>query len=242
MISIDHLTKSFGKNTVLDIPQLVIPQGQRLGLVGNNGAGKTSLLAMLLDLLEPTTGTMFNKGINVHENPDWKRFTTSYLDETFLVDYLTPEEYLHFLGELRGLSKAQVMEELEPFEAFFGGEILGNRKYHRDFSKGNRKKVGIAGCFLGAPEVVLLDEPFANLDPRSQLNLMNLLKNDLWDQNRTLVISSHDLGHITQVCDRVVLLEKGKVQMDLEVDADSLKELQIYFDFLISTRAEGETP
>lgn len=241
MISIDHLTKKFGENTVIDVPKLVIPQGQRLGLVGNNGAGKTSLLSMLLDLVEPTTGTIFNKGINVNENSGWKRFTTSYLDETFLVDYLRPQEYLQFLGELRGLDKDQVLEELKHLAGFFKGEVLGNRKYLSGLSTGNRKKVGIGGCFLGGPEVVLLDEPFTKLDPRSQFELVNLLKNDLWNQNRTLVISSHDLGHITQVCDRVVLLEKGKIQMDLEVDEESLMELQIYFDYLTSIRVEGQT-
>ena len=230
MISIDNLTKKFGENTVVDIPKLVIPPGQRLGLVGNNGAGKTTLLGLLLDLVEPSTGTLFSNDINVHESPDWKGFTTSYLDESFLIDYLTPEEYFLFLGELRGLSKAEVLTDLEPFRDFFGGDILGNHKYLRDYSRGNRKKVGIAGCFLGSSEVVFLDEPFTNLDPRSQLTLMELLRNDLWDDNRSLLISSHDLRYITQVCDRVVLLEKGRVQMDLEVSEDSLEELHAYFN------------
>lgn len=235
MISIDNLTKKFGENTVVDIPKLRIDRGQRLGLVGNNGAGKTTMLGLLLDLVEPTTGTVFSKDIHVHESSQWKHFTTSYLSEAFLIGYLTPEEYFLFLGELRGLSKDRVANQLDRFEVFFNGDILGSHKYLRDFSKGNRKKVGIAGCFLGYPELVILDEPFVNLDPKSQRNLVSLLRDDLRDENQTLLISSHDLGHITQVCDRVILLDKGKVQLDLEVDADSLEELHAYFDHQTST-------
>lgn len=236
MISIDNLTKKFGNQTVVDIPQLDIIRGQRVGLVGNNGAGKTTLLSLLLDLVEPSSGTLFNKDINVNESPAWKQFTTSYLDEAFLIGYLTPEEYFQFLGQLRGLSKGQVMEQLKQFGGFFRGDILGKHKFLRDYSNGNRKKVGIVGCFLGSPEVVILDEPFANLDPRSQLNLVGLLRNQLWEDNRTLVISSHDLGHIMQICDRVILLDQGKVEMDLEVNADALDELHAYFDHQTSIR------
>jgi len=145
-----------------------------------------------------------------------------------LIDYLTPEEYFEFVGQLRKVSKEELSVFLAQFNEFFNDEILDQKKYIRDFSKGNQKKIGLAATFIGDPDIVVLDEPFANLDPSSQFKLKNFLASDT-NQKRTLVVSSHDLNHITDVCNRIVLLEKGNVIKDIPKTPKTLKELEAYF-------------
>ena len=169
MITADNLTKKYGSQQVLNIDHLEIPKGQSFGLVGNNGAGKTTFFSLLLDLIQPTSGKILNHDIQVNASEDWKPFTSSFIDESFLIGYLTPEEYFYFIGDLRGRNKADVDALLEEFKDFFHGEILGQKKYLSDLSKGNQKKAGIVASFIGNPEVVILDEPFANLDPTTQI-------------------------------------------------------------------------
>ena len=229
MIKIENLIKKYSKQTVLEIDSLDIPIGQTFGLIGNNGAGKTTLFSSLLDLIKPSKGRVINNGIDVSESEDWKSFTTAFLDETFLIGYLMPEEYLYFIGELRGLNKKEVDAFLAQFEDFFHGEILGGKKYLRDLSKGNQKKVGVIAALIGEPKVVILDEPFANLDPTTQIRLKAIVKDMSKNKDVTILISSHDIQDVTEVCERIVLLEKGRVIKDLVTSPETLKELESYF-------------
>ncbi|WP_129715347.1 ABC transporter ATP-binding protein [Pedobacter sp. SYP-B3415] len=229
MIEIKDLKKIYGNRTVVDIPALEIRAGETVGLVGNNGAGKTTFFRMLLDLIRPTSGAVFSKGEDVSKNSAWKDYTASYLDEGFLIDYLTPEEYFTFIGSLHGLSVAHVADYLRQYEEFFNGEILNRGKYIRDFSKGNQNKVGIAAALMQKPEILVLDEPFANLDPTTQIRLKNLLRDLSVKQNLTTFISSHDLNHVTDICNRIVLVEKGQVIKDIQTDENTLAELETYF-------------
>ena len=165
----------------------------------------------------------------VNESEDWKPFTSAFIDETFLIGYLTPEEYFYFIGELRGQNKADVDALLAQFEDFFHGEILQQKKYLRDLSKGNQKKAGIVAALIGNPEVIILDEPFANLDPTTQIRLKQIIKNLAETQGVTVLVSSHDLMHVTDVCERIVVLEKGEIVKDLETNPATLKELEAHF-------------
>ncbi|GGK73247.1 ABC transporter ATP-binding protein [Rufibacter glacialis] len=228
MIEVRDLQKSYNGVTVVNIPALSVQKGETVGLVGNNGAGKTTFFRMILDLIRPSSGEVFSQGENVRSTEDWKQYTGSHLDEGFLIDFLTPEEYFAFLGKLHGLTTGDVQAFLESFRDFFNGEILEQRKYIRDFSKGNQKKVGVAAAVMSDPDLLILDEPFANLDPSSQIRLKNLLK-DLKCRGMTMLISSHDLSHVTEVCDRIVLLEKGKVVEDMKTDETTLQQLESYF-------------
>ena len=229
MITFKNLKKSYAKNVVLDIDLLEIPKGQAFGLVGNNGAGKTTMFSCLLDLIKPTKGIVTNNEINVRESEDWKTFSSAYLDESFLIGYLMPEEYFYFIGELRNVKEKEVNEFLKQFEDLFNGEILGGKKYIRDLSKGNQKKVGIVAALIGSPSVIVLDEPFANLDPTTQIRLKKIIKK-LSTYNRvTVLISSHDLQDVTEVSERIVLLEKGKIIKDIKTSKKTLKELESYF-------------
>ncbi|TNF72948.1 MAG: ABC transporter ATP-binding protein [Bacteroidetes bacterium] len=229
MIKTTELTKKYGAQTVLDLPDLEIPKGQSFGLVGNNGAGKTTFFSLMLDLIQPTTGNIVNNGVEVQSSEAWKPFTSAFIDESFLIGYLTPEEYFYFIGELRGQSRADVDALLAGFEDFFHGEILHQKKYLRDLSKGNQKKVGITATFIGNPEVMVLDEPFANLDPTTQIRLKRIIRELAAKREVTALISSHDLVHVTEVCDRIVVLDKGKIVRDIQTSPETLKELETFF-------------
>ncbi|MBW7869172.1 MAG: ABC transporter ATP-binding protein [Brumimicrobium sp.] len=229
MIQVQNLTKVYNETTVLNIEELSISKGQSFGLVGNNGAGKTTLFSLLLDLIEATTGQIRIDGHIVSENESWKPVTSSFIDESFLIGYLTPEEYFYFIGDLRGQQKAEVDAFVAQFEDFFHGEILNQKKYLRDLSKGNQKKAGIIGALIGNPELIILDEPFANLDPTTQIRLKKLLKQLAEEQKVTILISSHDLNHVTEVCGRIVVLEKGVLVKDIQTNESTLKELEAYF-------------
>jgi len=229
MIISSNLSKKYNGNVVLNIESLNIPNGQSFGLVGNNGAGKTTYFSLLLDLIQPTTGHIISNNIQVNKSEDWKPFTSAFIDESFLIGYLTPEEYFYFIGELRGQNKADVDALVSQFQDFFHDEILGKKKYLRDLSKGNQKKAGIVAALIGNPEVVVLDEPFANLDPTTQIRLKGIIKDLAETKGVTVLISSHDLMHVTDVCERIVVLEKGEIVKDLETSAATLKELEAHF-------------
>ena len=229
MITINNLSKVYETKKVLSIENLEFPKGQTIGLVGNNGAGKTTLFSLILDLIEPSSGFVSIDEEKVNESENWKNKVGAFIDETFLIGYLTPEEYFYFLGELRGQSKANVDEFLKNFTDFFNGEILNAKKYIRDLSKGNMKKVGIIGALIGTPAIIILDEPFANLDPSTQIKLKNLIRD--WSQNldSTFLISSHDLAHTTEVCERIVVINKGELVRDIQTLPETLRDLEQYF-------------
>ena len=229
MIETTQLSKKYGKVEVLNIASLEIPTGQSFGLVGNNGAGKTTYFNMLLDLIRPTTDSITNHNIVVNQSEAWKNFTGSFIDESFLIGYLTPDEYFDFIGDLRGMNKADVKVFLAQFEEFFNDEVLGKKKYLRDLSKGNQKKAGIVAAMMGNPKVVILDEPFANLDPTTQIRLKKILKTLTENKEVTVLVSSHDLSHVTEVCERIVVLDKGHLVKDIVTSQETLKELEHYF-------------
>ena len=229
MITIDTISKKYGQVEVLNVESIDVPTGQSFGLVGNNGAGKITLFNILLDLIRPTTGSITTNNIVVNTSEEWKKFTGSFIDESFLIGYLTPEEYFEFIGDLRGMNKADVTTFLSQFDEFFNEEIIGKKKYLRDLSKGNQKKAGIVAAMMGAPKVIVLDEPFANLDPTTQIRLKTIIKKLIENKEITVLISSHDLTHITEVCERIVVLDKGILVKDIETSTETLKELESYF-------------
>jgi len=228
MITINNLLKTYNRNVVVDISNLQIGSGI-IGLVGNNGAGKTTLFRLILDLVKADRGEVLSNEKDVSKTEHWKNYTAAYIDEGFLIPYLTPEEYFYFVGKLNKRSKADVDETLGVLTAFFDGSVLKSGKYIRDLSKGNQFKVGIAACMLQDPNVLILDEPFANLDPSSQIRLIQMVKQLNEKKLMTILISSHDLNHITEVCTRILLMEKGHIIKDLQTSSDTLMELEEYF-------------
>lgn len=231
MIQINNLQKKFGEKTAVDIDKYVINQGDMLGLVGNNGAGKTTLFRLILDLLQTDRGNVIINDIDVRKSEDWKNFTGAFIDDGFLIDYLTPEEYFHFIGKMYGLKKEEVDERITPFERFMNGEVMGQKKFIRNFSAGNKQKIGIISAMLHHPQLLILDEPFNFLDPSSQSIIKHLLKKYNEEQGATVIISSHNLNHTVDVCPRIALLEHGVIIRDIQnQDNSAEKELEAYFN------------
>ncbi|WP_316822117.1 ABC transporter ATP-binding protein [Pedobacter gandavensis] len=229
ILEISNLKKTYGNKTVVNIESLQINAGETVGIVGNNGAGKTTMFRMMLDLIRPTAGEIKSKGELVGSYDSWKDYTASYLDEGFLIDYLTSEEYFMFIGSLHQMTAAHVSDYLLQFHDFFNGEILNKGKYIRDFSKGNQNKIGIAASLMQNPELLILDEPFANLDPTTQIRLKTLIRSLKEERQMATLISSHDLNHVTDVCDRIILMEKGLIIKDIHKTENTLSELEAYF-------------
>ena len=229
MIQITDLIKAYNKEIVLNIPELTIEKGEIFGLVGNNGAGKTTMFNIVLDLITASKGQGTSKGIAVRDSEDWKEFTGAFIDESFLIGYLTAEEYFTFIAGLRRMSKTETASFLAGFADFFNGEILGKKKFIRDFSKGNQKKVGIVAALMGKPEIVVFDEPFANLDPSSQFKLRRLIKEFAAENGTTFLISDHTLENIADVSTRLIILEKGKIVRDVHKTETTLQEIEAFF-------------
>jgi ABC-2 type transport system ATP-binding protein len=229
MIQVTDLQKVYSGTTVLDLISLEINRGDVLGLVGNNGAGKTTFFSLVLDLIRASKGNVKINQIPVASSEAWKEITGAYIDESFTIGYLTPDEYFNFVGELREMNATDVAGFLSNFSEFFNDEILGQKKFIRNLSKGNQKKVGIVGALMGNPELVILDEPFANLDPSSQFRLRKIIKEIASTSQTTFLISSHDLDNVTDVCTRIVILEKGKIIKDVPKTERTLAELEEFF-------------
>lgn len=229
-IKIQNLKKIYNGNTVLDIPELSIDSGELIGLVGNNGAGKTTLLRLILDLIKADEGYVESNGVKVNENEDWKNYTGSYIDGRFLIDFLTPEEYFAFIADVYQIPEDVLANRLATFESFMHGEILETKKYLRDFSQGNRQKIGIIGAMIINPKVLLLDEPFNYLDPSSQMAVARMIQHINKDLGATVIISSHNLNFVSDISSRILLLEKGKLVKNLNNEKGAaIEELKEYF-------------
>ena len=209
-IILEKLKKCYGSHVALDIDQYTLTGGEIVGLVGNNGAGKTTLFRLMLDLLKADEGHVCIGDIEVSRSEEWKEFTGAYLDESFLIDYLTPEEYFHFIGKICGLDAATVDERLSAYERFMNGEILGQKKFIRNLS---------------------VDEPFNFLDPSSQSALKHLLREYHQETGATILVSSHNLNHTVDISSHIILLEHGVIIRDLKnEEGNAEKELEAYFE------------
>lgn len=230
-IQLNNLKKCFGEHTAVDIPHFTIDNGQMVGLVGNNGAGKTTLFRLMLDLSKATEGNVLIDDIDPAKSEDWKLQTGAFIDNSFLIDFLTAEEYFEFVGKVSGMTREQVAERLKTFETFMGDEIMGQKKYIRDFSAGNKQKIGIVAALLSSPQLVILDEPFNFLDPSSQNQLKRILTEFNRSTGSTVIVSSHNLQHTVDISTRVALLEKGKIIEDIDNSDDKAEEiLDKYFN------------
>jgi ABC-2 type transport system ATP-binding protein len=229
MLELKEVIKHYNGSFELHVPSLKVNKGESLGLVGNNGAGKTTLFNLILDLIPLTGGKISSKNKTVTQSEHWKSYTAAYLDERFLIDFLTPEEYFEFIARINALPESEMTKFYQTYASFFNNEITGKKKYIRELSRGNQKKTGLAGTFLVNPELLLLDEPFPNLDPTAVIQLKSILLGLNHEQGVTLFISSHDLKHVTEVCDRIVVLENGRIVQDIKTDGETLGDLEAYF-------------
>ena len=148
MIEIKDLSKSYSGKTVLNVPSLEIVKGSCFGLVGNNGAGKTTLFSLLLDLVEPSSGVILNQKIEVSKDESWKAKTSAFIDSSFIIGYLTPEEYFEFIAELRGINNKTLKDWLEQFSSFFKDEVLDQKNISEIYQREIKKKLGLLHLLL----------------------------------------------------------------------------------------------
>ena len=232
-IKIEQLRKNFGEKVAVDIDNYTIHSGDMLGLVGNNGAGKTTLFRLMVDLLKADNGHVDFEDTDVSQNEEWKSYTGVFIDEGFLIEYLTPEEYFHFVGKMYGMKKEEVDEQVAKFERFMNGEVIGHKKLIRDYSAGNKQKIGIISAMLHRPSILILDEPFNFLDPSSQSVIKHILKEYNEETGATILVSSHNLEHTLYLCPRIALMEQGHIIRDIENKEGSAKEeLEAYFNII----------
>ncbi|MBP5380370.1 MAG: ABC transporter ATP-binding protein [Bacteroidaceae bacterium] len=234
-IAINNLKKTFGKGenlkVAVDIEQYTINSGELLGLVGNNGAGKSTLFRLILDLIKADTGTVHMDDVDVSKTEAWKDWTGAFIDDSFLIDYLTPDEYFQFIGRITGLTNEQLQEDLKKFEHFMAGEVAGQKKLIRNLSAGNKQKVGIVAAMLLRPQVLILDEPFNFLDPSSQSIIKHLLTDYNKETGATILVSSHNLTHTVDICPRIALMEDGHIIRDIDNhNGEAQTELENYFN------------
>ena len=230
-IKIENLKKIYGENTVIDIPEFTISDGQLIGLVGNNGAGKTTLMRLMLDLIKANEGRVLSNGNAVNEDFAWKQYTGSFVDKSFLIDFYTPEEFFQFIADAYDIDSETLEERLQEFMPLMRDEILGTGKLIREFSEGNRQKIGIIGAMIARPELLILDEPFNYLDPSSQINIAKIIHQVNQKYGTTVLISSHNLNFISEICSRVVLMEKGKIIKDMNNEnQEATHEMEDYFN------------
>ncbi len=234
-IIIQNLKKSFGEKVAVNIDSFKINSGEILGLVGNNGAGKSTLFRLILDLIKADEGTVHmtdnTRDINVAETEEWKDWTGAYVDDSFLIDYLTPDEYFQFIARISGKDPNELEQFLEKFKHFMADEIIGQKKFIRNLSAGNKQKVGIMAAMLLQPQILILDEPFNFLDPSSQSAIKHLLKKYNEETNATILVSSHNLQHTVDICPRIALLEHGVIIRDIDnKEGQAQAELEDYFE------------
>lgn len=242
-IIIDNLTKTFGEKVAINIDHYEINDGEMLGLVGNNGAGKSTLFRLILDLIKADNGKILMRpaqnevsegisrtDVDVSKTEDWKDWTGAFIDESFLIDYLTPDEYFQFIGRISNRTQEEVDDFLQSYQQFMSGEVCGQKKLIRNLSAGNKQKVGIVAAMLLQPKVLILDEPFNFLDPSSQSAIKHLLQEYNKQSGATILISSHNLQHTVDICPRIALLENGVIIRNIDnADGQAANELENYF-------------
>lgn len=233
-IQINNLKKTFGPKVAVNIDEFHIQDGEILGLVGNNGAGKSTLFRLMLDLIKADTGRVRmqcgDADVDVSETEEWKDWTGAYIDEGFLIDYLTPDEYFQFIANISNMSEKDCEDKLATFETFLAGELLGQKKLIRNLSAGNKQKVGIVAAMLLQPQLLILDEPFNFLDPSSQSAMKHLLTQYNQETGATIIISSHNLQHTVDICPRIALMEHGCILRSIvNANGEAQTELENYF-------------
>ncbi|MGN0234597.1 MAG: ABC transporter ATP-binding protein [Bacteroidaceae bacterium] len=233
-IQINGLKKTFGPKVAVDIEEFHVNDGEVLGLVGNNGAGKSTLFRLMLDLIKADTGCVRmqhdDADVDVSETELWKDWTGAYVDEGFLIDYLTPDEYFQFIADISNISAKECSAKLNTFQTFLAGEILGQKKLIRNLSAGNKQKVGIVAAMLMQPQLLILDEPFNFLDPSSQGAMKHILTQYNHESGATILVSSHNLQHTVDICPRIALMEHGHIIRSIDnANGEAQTELESYF-------------
>ena len=228
VVEVQDLRKNYGTTVAVSIDHIAIQARDCVGVVGNNGAGKTTFLRIVLDLVAADRGRVQICGDPVHRSQTWKMVVGSYLDEAFLPTFLTPREFLYLVGGFYAQQRSHVDRLLSGHLDLVDESILMGQRYIRGLSHGTRKKIGLLSALMFSTNLLVLDEPFSGLDPTSQLVLADKLRAKV-AQGTAVLLSSHDLVGVTDICNRILLLDKGHPLRCETTSPKTLSELRSYF-------------
>ena len=209
MITVKNVTKRYGKFKAIDNISFEINDGEIVGLLGPNGAGKSTTMNILTGFIEPTEGEVIINGYNISKKTKKAKKCIGYMPEGVpLYKDMTVKEFVTYMAELKGVKKDKIKESVE--QAIQDTWLQNVRKVLiKNLSKGYKQRVSMAGALVGNPEIIILDEPTVGLDPKQIIEIRNLIKK--LGKNHTLIISSHILSEISQICEKVIIINKGQI-------------------------------
>lgn len=229
---VNNISKSFGSKRILDKVNFSIDENEFVAIIGNNGVGKSSLLKIICQIIEPDSGNLSFSNEKIK-----KEELGIVLDKSYLIEEYCPEEYLNFIASFSNVKVEHINERIN--DLFKMLDISEPKKLIKKLSSGNRMKITIAAALINNPKIIILDEPFTNLDIDIKLNLLKILKTFKGD--KTLLISSHNLEDVIDLCDRFLILKNGDIQKDyLKEDFKSNKELKTIITQQIFSQREVE--
>lgn len=209
MIEITNVTKKYGNFTAVDDISFTIQNGEIIGFLGPNGAGKSTTMNMITGYIEPTEGTITVNGYDIQKKPQKAKKQIGYMPEGVpLYQDLTVKEFVTYMAELKKVDKKVKKEEVEKALTETGIKDVEN-KLIRNLSRGYKQRVSMAGALVGSPDVLILDEPTVGLDPKQITEIRSLIKE--LGKEHTVILSSHILSEVSQLCERVIIINKGKI-------------------------------
>lgn len=235
MITVRNVSKKYGKHKAVDNISFKIDKGEIVGLLGPNGAGKSTTMNMITGYIEPTSGEIEINGYNISKKPKKAKKFIGYMPEGVpLYKDMTVKEFVTYMAELKGVKKDKIKESVEKT---LQDTWLQNVKkvLIRNLSKGYKQRVSMAGALVGEPEILVLDEPTVGLDPKQIIEIRNLIKK--LGKDHTLIISSHILSEISQICEKVIIINKGQL---VAIDSPENLEDKVNVENAISVVVEDK--
>lgn len=209
MIKVENVTKKYGSHTAIDNISFEIKEGEIVGFLGPNGAGKTTTMSIITGYIEPNSGHVEIGGYNVSKKARKAKREIGYMPETTpLYNELTPKEFITYMAELKSVPRKERKAEVERVIKAVNIDDVQN-KLIRNLSRGYRQRVSLAGALVGNPKVLILDEPTVGLDPKQVTQIRSLIKS--LGKDHTVILSSHILSEVSQICEKVIIINKGKL-------------------------------
>lgn len=209
MIQVENITKRYGNFTAVDGISFDIDEGEIVGFLGPNGAGKSTTMNMITGFIEPSDGRIIVDGYDISKKPQKAKRQIGYMPEGVpLYSDLTVKEFVAYMADLKGCDKKTKKEEIKKVLEETGLTEVQN-KLTKNLSRGYKQRVSMAGALVGNPKVIILDEPTVGLDPKQVTEIRTLIKN--LGKKHTVILSSHILSEVSQICNRVIIINKGKI-------------------------------
>lgn len=209
MIEVKNVTKKYGSTIAVDDVSFEVKDGEVVGFLGPNGAGKSTTMNMITGFIEPTMGQIIVNGNDISKRPRKAKKEIGYMPENVPLYYeLTAKEFVSYMAELKLVKRSERKQEVEKVLKETGLEDVKN-KLIRNLSRGYKQRVSMAGALVGNPDVIILDEPTVGLDPKQITEIRSLIKE--LGKNHTVILSTHILSEVSQICERVIIINKGKI-------------------------------